>query len=334
MTPASTACPTFSLTGVLRSRRLLRLTIATRLEHVLVYSQRSREYGTRSSVRVWRSQEDPMTTGRRPDHRRGTPPARFARGWHCLGLAGAFRDGRPARGAGVRHQAGGVRRLRRELHVLDGVLPAHGRRPDPGHGQGRRRSPARSTTGAGAATAGARGSPTPGGCRRAARTRSWLDPGAERAAVRLARPARATRRRTDVTIPPIEGAGSRGVDRLDLGLDPGRGRELPRGHRQRRGHGALLLHPLRVPDVLQERLRGPHRHAVPADQVAARTSAAAATTAPGDGRTTLRSEASYYGPSYMINYLWHDYHGIDHGERADQLPLPGHARPRSCCSGA
>src|SRR4051794_17250984 len=26
---------------------------------------------------------------------RGTPPERFARGWHCLGLAEAFRDGEP-----------------------------------------------------------------------------------------------------------------------------------------------------------------------------------------------------------------------------------------------
>src|SRR6185436_8749056 len=25
---------------------------------------------------------------------------------------------------------------------------------------------------------------------------------------------------------------------------------------------------------------------------------------------TLRSEAAYYGPSYMIDYLWHDYHGM------------------------
>ena len=27
-------------------------------------------------------------------------------------------------------------------------------------------------------------------------------------------------------------------------------------------------------------------------------------------QTTLRSEAAYYGPSYMIDYLWHDYHGM------------------------
>jgi 3-ketosteroid 9alpha-monooxygenase subunit A len=30
---------------------------------------------------------------------------------------------------------------------------------------------------------------------------------------------------------------------------------------------------------------------------------------PGE-ETTLRSEAAYYGPAYMIDYLWHDYHGM------------------------
>ncbi|HLK01053.1 MAG TPA: Rieske 2Fe-2S domain-containing protein, partial [Streptosporangiaceae bacterium] len=30
----------------------------------------------------------------------------------------------------------------------------------------------------------------------------------------------------------------------------------------------------------------------------------------GGVQTTLRSEASYYGPAYMIDYLWHDYHGM------------------------
>ena len=32
--------------------------------------------------------------------------------------------------------------------------------------------------------------------------------------------------------------------------------------------------------------------------------------AEGGVETTLRSEASYFGPSYMINKLWHDYHGM------------------------
>ncbi|MDM4719417.1 Rieske 2Fe-2S domain-containing protein [Micromonospora sp. WMMA1363] len=29
----------------------------------------------------------------------------------------------------------------------------------------------------------------------------------------------------------------------------------------------------------------------------------------GDADVTLRSEAAYHGPAYMIDYLWHDYHG-------------------------
>jgi len=31
----------------------------------------------------------------------------------------------------------------------------------------------------------------------------------------------------------------------------------------------------------------------------------------GDAEITLRSEASYFGPSYMIDNLWHDYHGME-----------------------
>ncbi len=38
--------------------------------------------------------------------------------------------------------------------------------------------------------------------------------------------------------------------------------------------------------------------------------ATGANYAQGGEETTLRSEASYYGPSYMINYLEHDYHGM------------------------
>ena len=36
---------------------------------------------------------DTTTSVRALDH--GTPPERFARGWHCLGLAETFRDGKP-----------------------------------------------------------------------------------------------------------------------------------------------------------------------------------------------------------------------------------------------
>ena len=53
----------------------------------------------------------------------GTPPGRFARGWHCLGLASAFRDGDPPRPHAV--QAFGTKLVvfadsGGQLHVLDG----------------------------------------------------------------------------------------------------------------------------------------------------------------------------------------------------------------------
>ena len=209
----------------------------------------------------------------------GTPPARFARGWHCLGLAGKFREGGPhaVQAFGTKlvvfADSGG------ELHVLDGycrhmggdlsrgtikgdtvACPFHDWRWG---GDGRcagipyaRRVPPRART---------RSWPT---LEQNGQLFVWHDPQGGPPPPELA-------------IPRIEGAFSAELDRLDLGLGPGRGRELPRGHRQRGRHGALLLHPLRVPDVLQERARGPRGHAVPADPVAAGHRAAAATTAPG-----------------------------------------------------
>ena len=91
--------------------------IATRLEHVLVYG-----YG-------WAS-----------DYRRrdaaGQVRARLALPW-AGGRVPRRRPAAAARGAGVRHQAGRLRRRRRRAARARRVLPAHGRRPDHGHDQGR-----------------------------------------------------------------------------------------------------------------------------------------------------------------------------------------------------
>ena len=225
----------------------------------------------------------------------GTPLTGSPAGWHCLGLADTFRDGAP-RHRGVRHQARGVRRLARRPAGARRLLPAHGRRPVAGAPSRATRSPARSTTGAGAATAAA-----PGPVREAhaaagphpalahARTTGSCSSGTTR---RAPPPA-------EVTIPRRSTAADSGrVDRLDVELGPHRRLALPRDRRQRRRHGALLLHPLRLPDVLQERPRGPRRLPVPG------------VNAPPGRRTTrrssgseshLRSDASYFGPSYMIN---------------------------------
>ena len=50
--------------------------------------------------------------------------------------------------------------------------------------------------------------------------------------------------------------------------------------------------------------------------------------------TLLKSEASYFGPSYMINWLWNDFKGTDDRVGPDQLPLPDRPRTPSCCSTA
>ena len=142
------------------------------------------------------------------------------------------------------------------------LLPAHGRRPLAGHGQGRRdRLPV-------PRLALGRQRPVRRDPVRQADSAARADPvvahaGAQQAAVRLARPAGqpAGRRRRD----PRGVEGASGPEWSDWTWDTVRidGSQLPRDHRQHGRHGPLLLHPLRVPDLLQERVRGPRRHAVP-----------------------------------------------------------------------
>ena len=261
---------------------------------------------------------------------RGTPPERFARGWHCLGLADRFRDRGPHAVEAFGTKLVVFADSAGQLHVLDAycrhmggdltrgtvkgdaiACPFHDWRWG-GDGRCQRIPYAR------------RVPPT-------ARTRSWLTL-EQNGQLFVWHDPQGNPPPGHVTIPRIDGAFSRRVERLDLGLDPGRGGELPRGHRQRGGHGALLLHPLRVPDVLQERVRGPRRHAVPADQVAAGR----------HDRLELRRRRGHHAAlrGLVLRAVLHDRLPVarlprhDHRERADQLPLPGHARPRSCCSGA
>ena len=196
----------------------------------------------------------------------GTPPSRFARGWHCLGLANAFRDGDPPRPHAV--QAFGTKLVvfadaGGELHVLDAFCRHMGGDLTTGTIKGDQVAcPFHDWRWGGdgrcAQIPYARRVPP------AARTRSWLT--LERnGQLFVWHDPEGNPPPDEVTIPRIDGAYSARLDRLDLGLDPGRRRELPRGGRQRGRHGALLLHPLRVPDVLQERPRGARRLAVPAD---------------------------------------------------------------------
>ncbi len=59
-----------------------------------------------------------MSDARMLDH--GTPPERFARGWHCLGLADSFRDGKPHRVEAFGGQLVVWEDTQGNLNVLDG----------------------------------------------------------------------------------------------------------------------------------------------------------------------------------------------------------------------
>ena len=48
----------------------------------------------------------------------GVPPTRFARGWHCLGLADTYRDGKETEGWTATSDAVAVTRLKRAGAVI------------------------------------------------------------------------------------------------------------------------------------------------------------------------------------------------------------------------
>ncbi len=246
----------------------------------------------------------------------GAPPARYARGWHCLGLAARFREGGPhaVRAFGTKlvvfADSSGA------LHVLDGycrhmggdltqgtvkgdaiACPFHDWRWG---GNGRcagipyaRRVPPR------------------------ARTRSWAtleqngqlfvwhDPSGNPPAPEVDHPfdfrGAGSDEWTSWTWDSnlVEGANCREV--IDNVVDmahffyihfafPVYFRNVFEGH-----IASQYLRTRSRPDVDGASNYGP---------------GSAAGSPAGFAESTLRSEASYYGPAYMIDYLWHDYHGM------------------------
>ncbi len=211
----------------------------------------------------WRTDERPE---RSAEYRRWRAAGQVRAGLALPRPGRAVPRRQPARRGRVRHQARGLRRPGRGPARARRLLPPHGRRPEPRLRQGRlgRLPVSRLALGRGrqvhedpVLAAGAAGGADA----------LLADARAEPAAVHLARPAGQPASRGDHH-PADRRRLLGGLVRLDLG-QPDRGRQLPRGRRQRRGHGALLLHPLRVPDLLPQRLRGPHRQPVPQHQVAA-----------------------------------------------------------------
>jgi 3-ketosteroid 9alpha-monooxygenase subunit A len=237
---------------------------------------------------------------------RGAPPERFARGWHCLGLAERFRDSGP-------HavQAFGTKLVvfadsAGQLHVLDGYCRHMGGDLTLGTVKGDAVAcPFHDWRWGGN-----------GRCQRipysrrvppAARTRSWLTLEQNRQLFVWHDP-QGNPPPGHVTIPRIDGAYS------DEWSDWTWDSILVEGANCREVVDNVVdmahffyIHfafPTYFKNVLEGHIATQHL------QTRARPDVATGSNYADGTDSTLRSEASYFGPSYMIDNLWHDYHGM------------------------
>ncbi len=236
----------------------------------------------------------------------GAPPARFARGWHCLGLADPFRDGTPhavqafgtklvvfadsggrlnVLDAYCRHMGGDL-----TMGTLKGdqvACPFHDWRWG-GDGKCARIPYAR------------RVPPT-------ARTRSWTT--LERNGhLFVWHDPRGKPPPEDVTIPAIESVGSAGW--TDWTWDS----ILVEGANCREviDNVVDMAHFFYIHFALPTYFKNVFEGHIATQYLRTRSRPdveSGSNYASGED-TKLRSEASYFGPAYMINYLWHDYHGM------------------------
>jgi 3-ketosteroid 9alpha-monooxygenase subunit A len=247
----------------------------------------------------------------------GAPPTRFARGWHCLGLAAPFRDGSPhaVEAFGTKlvvfADSGG------ELHVLDAYCRHMG--GDLSRGTVRGDSiacpfhdwhwgPDGKCT---KIPYSRRVPPT-------ARTRSWLaleqnkqlfvwnDPQGNAPAA-------------DVTIPRIEGSYSdewSGWTWDTLEVDANCREVIDNVVDMAHFFYIHFAFPTYFRNVFEGHIASQYldtRSRADIDAESGRASRDGSGS--GNGKTDasaigLHSEASYYGPSYMIDYLSYDYHGV------------------------
>jgi 3-ketosteroid 9alpha-monooxygenase subunit A len=234
------------------------------------------------------------------------PPARYARGWHCLGLAGTFRDGRP-------HavQAFGTKLVvfadsSGALHVLDGYCRHMGGDLTMGTIKGDQVAcPFHDWRWGG-----------DGRCARipyarrvppAARTRSWLTLEENRQLFVWNDPEGNTPP-PEITIPRIDGAFSPEWSTWtwdSILVENSNCREVV-------DNVVDMAHFFYIHFAFPTYFKNVLEGHIAAQYLTTKSRPDVETSAnySAGGETTLRSEAAYYGPSYMIDYLSHDYHGL------------------------
>jgi len=234
----------------------------------------------------------------------GTPPSRFARGWHCLGLADRFRESGPHAVEAFGTKLAVFADSAGNLHVLDAYCRHMGGDLSRGTVKGDTLAcPFHDWRwGGNGRCAGipyARRVPV------AARTRSWLTLEQNRQLFVWHDP-QGNPPPAEVAIPRIEGAYSAGWSNWtwdSILVEGANCREVI-------DNVADMAHFFYIHFAFPTYFKNVFEGHIASQYLRTRSRPDVENSNYSGGtETTLRSEASYYGPSYMIDELWHDYHG-------------------------
>jgi len=234
----------------------------------------------------------------------GTPPSRFARGWHCLGLADRFRESGPHAVEAFGTKLAVFADSAGNLHVLDAYCRHMGGDLSRGTVKGDTLAcPFHDWRwGGNGRCAGipyARRVPV------AARTRSWLTLEQNRQLFVWHDP-QGNPPPAEVAIPRIEGAYSAGWSNWtwdSILVEGANCREVI-------DNVADMAHFFYIHFAFPTYFKNVFEGHIASQYLRTRSRPDVEDSNYAQGtETTLRSEASYYGPSYMIDELWHDYHG-------------------------
>jgi 3-ketosteroid 9alpha-monooxygenase subunit A len=233
----------------------------------------------------------------------GPPPDRYARGWHCLGLADTFRNGEPHAVTAFGTKLVVFADSAGNLHVLDGYCRHMGGDLTRGTIKGDQIAcPFHDWRWGG----DGRCAQIPYASRvpLAARTRAWLTT-EQNGQLFVWNDPQGNPPPEHVTIPRIEGAFS--PEWSNWTWD----RILVQNSHCREviDNVVDMAHFFYIHFAFPTFFKNVFEGHIAAQYLTTRSRPDVDTAASYGGETTLRSEAAYYGPSYMIDYLWHDYHG-------------------------
>jgi 3-ketosteroid 9alpha-monooxygenase subunit A len=236
----------------------------------------------------------------------GEPPARFARGWHCLGLADAYRDSRPHALEAFGTKLVVFADSDGKLHVLDAYCRHMGGDLSRGTVKGDTVAcPFHDWRWGGNGRCAQ--VPYAGRVPPRARTRSWPTLEQNRQLFVWNDP-QGHPPPADVTIPRIEGAFSPEWSDWtwnSIRIDGANCREVV-------DNVVDMAHFFYIHFAFPTYFKNVFEGHIASQYLTSRARPDVVTGGnySTGGDNSLRSEASYFGPSYMIDCLWHDYHGM------------------------